>query len=62
MGAVMIPRSDVMPLPWNDQDIVSGSSPLVTMHDTWANPSSSITSAPKVKGSNFGGSDGKIMC
>ena len=34
VGIVVIPSSDVMLDPWNDQVITSGWSPLVTMHET----------------------------
>lgn len=57
VGIVVIPRSDVMFDPWNDQEIASGWSPLVTMQETWANDPSSIISWPKLSGSKFGGSD-----
>ena len=34
VGIVVIPSSDVMFDPWNDQEIASGWSPLVTMQET----------------------------
>ena len=56
VGIVLIPSSDVMFDPWNDQEIASGWSPLVTMQETCANDPSSIISWPKLSGSKFGGS------
>ena len=44
VGIVVIPSSDVMFDPWNDQEIASGWSPLVTMQETCANDPSSIIS------------------
>ena len=60
MGVVIMPRSDVMFDPWNDQEMERGWSPLFTMHETWANDPSSMTSRPNDKGSRFGGSECKI--
>ena len=57
VGIVVIPSSDVMFEPWNDQEIASGWSPLVTMQETCANDPSSIISWPKLSGRRFGGSD-----
>ena len=57
IGIVVMPRSEVMLDPWNDQVMVSGWSPLVTMQETCANDPSSIISWPKLRGSKFGGSD-----
>ena len=56
VGIVVIPSSDVMFDPWNDQEIANGWSPLVTMQETCANDPSSIISWPKFSGSKFGGS------
>ena len=60
MGVVIMPRSDVMFDPWKDQEMERGWSPLFTMHETWANDPSSMTSRPNDKGSRFGGSECKI--
>ena len=60
MGVVMIPRSDVMFDPWNDQEMERGWSPLFTMHETWANDPSSMTSSPNERGNRFGGSECNI--
>ena len=57
VGIVVIPSSEVMFDPWNDQEISSGWSPLVTMQETCANDPSSIISWPKLSGSKFGGCD-----
>ena len=60
VGIVVIPRSEVIFEPWKDQEIERGWSPLFTMHETWANDPSSMTSSPKERGSRFGGSEHKI--
>ena len=57
VGMVVMPRSEVMLEPWNDQVMVRGWSPLVTMQETCANDPSSMISWPKLRGSKFGGSD-----
>ena len=57
VGIVVMPNSEVMFDPWNDQEIASGWSPLVTMQESCANDPSSIISWPKLSGSKFGGSD-----
>ena len=54
-----MPRSEVMLDPWNDQTMVRGWSPFVTMHKTWAEAPESITSCPNERGSKFGGSKEK---
>ena len=59
VGMVVMPRSEVMLDPWNDQEMESGWSPLVTMQETCANDPSSIMSCPKLRGSKLGGSEAK---
>ena len=56
VGMVVMPSSEVMFDPWNDQEIVSGWSPCRTMQDTWAKSPSFITEVPKERGSSLGGS------
>ena len=48
------PGSVVTSAPWNDQDIVRGSSPTGTMHETWAKEPSFMMEAPNVMGSISG--------
>ena len=56
VGIVVMPRSDVMFDPWNDQDMVSGWSPCVTIHDTWAKAPSFMMFLPNERGRRSGGS------
>ena len=56
IGMVVMPRSEEISFPWKDQDMWRGSSPLVTMQDTWAKSPSFMRSRPKVSGRRSGGS------
>ena len=57
IGVVIIPKLEDICSPWKDQDIFSGSSPSVTMQDTWANAPSFIMASPKLRGRILGGTD-----
>ena len=57
-GETMIPSSEVMLDPWNDQEMVKGSSPFLTIHETCAKSPSFRTSPPNERGETSGGSAG----
>ena len=54
--AVVRLGSDEITSPFNAHEIDKGSSPLLTIHTSWANSPSSRTSLPNVRGIKVGGS------
>ena len=63
VGIVVMPRSEVMFDPWNDQEMARGWSPFLTMQDACAKSPSLRMSPPNDRGESSGGSaDEEMRC